>query len=715
MGKARGDRLSIRGRLGLVALLFLAPLALMTGLFGWRAWRDLDQANRELQGTAYLAQIWPAMAAPDRDLGPSQPAFDQAFGTAEAAGAFLRASAVDTRFKAGSTLIADVADGSRLTLDPELSSYHLMDAVTARLPALLNAATELSEAAQIRDLNQPARLAVALDHLQSASDQAEAALEAAAKAERTGITHSVLRPHQTGLDQAAKDLLARGQAVESGGDPNAVTGARMGLQRQIDSAWRAAFGELDRLIAARQTALAWRLAGVAAVLSLLTGLALFVAIRAGALLAQRTESLADLTERLASDELGLETPFVADRAETGRLARALAILGRRLADRDQARQASGEQRQDLEARLAEALTALNDMQAERRRVIETLSGALTRLADGDLAVALSGEPQGDFDRVREDFNAVVAVLREVIQGLAAELDQVRRSAAEAGEAGEDLARRQGARGGQVDQAAAGLVDLGQALDRATGGARAVVDQVGAARSEAEAGGEVLGRAMAAMGEIERSAHQVAEVAELIDQIAFQTNLLALNAGVEAARAGDAGRGFAVVAQEVRALAQRAAEAGRSIKALMAASATQTGAGVTLVGQTGQVLERITDRVAQIDTLIGEITQANSDQSASLSQLAGALERLTQSERLDVSSLEAARAALDRLNAAAGELSQEISGFHLGGARRTERIAPALSPSPQPVRPASVVDLRAVRGGVRRSGPPTAFGRGSDEA
>jgi methyl-accepting chemotaxis protein len=186
-----------------------------------------------------------------------------------------------------------------------------------------------------------------------------------------------------------------------------------------------------------------------------------------------------------------------------------------------------------------------------------------------------------------------------------------------------------------------------------------------------------------MSGIEQSSRQIGQIIGVIDEIAFQTNLLALNAGVEAARAGDAGRGFAVVAQEVRALAQRSAEAAKEIKGLISSSAQQVASGVSLVGETGAVLEKIVVQVAEINAVVGEIAASAQEQATGLNQVNTAVNQMDQVTQQNAAMVEESTAASHALAHEADALSKLVGRFRTDIETAHAPVAVKAPPRPAP--------------------------------
>ena len=302
---------------------------------------------------------------------------------------------------------------------------------------------------------------------------------------------------------------------------------------------------------------------------------------------------------------------------------------------------------------------------QQAAAVAALGAALSKLAAGDLSARVEGVLSPEFESLKIDFDQAAAALDKAMSAVSRGASSIRSGTDDIARAADDMAQRTEQQASTLQQTAAAVEQLTATVARTAKGAKQVSARVGEAAADAQASGDVVTRAAEAMTQIESSSAKVSQILGVIDEIAFQTNLLALNAGVEAARAGDAGRGFAVVAQEVRALAQRSADAAKEIKTLIADSSRQVGAGVDLVGQTGEALRGIVDKVGAIDTLVDEIAASANEQASALGQVNVAVNQLDQVTQRNSAMVQQSTQATHALRAEAADLSNHVSGFRTG--------------------------------------------------
>ena len=375
----------------------------------------------------------------------------------------------------------------------------------------------------------------------------------------------------------------------------------------------------------------------------------------------------DLTAQVSGlgrgDELGAMAKAVQVFKDNGLRARALETEAEQMrAEADSERGRTEAERRKIEA--------------EQSMVVATLASNLGRLSQGDLTCRIVEEFNGQYRQIKDDFNTTVESLRDAMTAIAGATGGIRGGSEEIASASSDLSRRTEQQAASLEETAAALDQITATVKKSAEGARQVSSAASAAKTDAERSEAVMKDAVAAMDEISESSGQIGQIIGVIDEIAFQTNLLALNAGVEAARAGEAGKGFAVVAQEVRALAQRSADAAKEIKTLIASSSSQVDRGVALVAQTGAALKTIAVKVSEIDQLISEIAESSQQQATGLNEVNVAVNQMDQVTQQNAAMVEQATAAAASLRGEAGELERLVARFDTGRSPGVSRVSRA---------------------------------------
>lgn len=358
-------------------------------------------------------------------------------------------------------------------------------------------------------------------------------------------------------------------------------------------------------------------------------------------------------EGLAAGDLATAIPHVDYQDCVGRMSRSMLIF------RDNAKA-----REDADA-------ALQD-------VIGEVTAALGHLRDGDLgySIRINAALSEKANAISHAFNDATTELAAILAKVADTAGNVLNGATEIRSASDDLAARTEQQAANLRDSAIAMAEVTQMVQQTAANAGEVGNQVAEAHGAATDGGKVVQRAVDAMHAIQKSASEITNIIDVIDGIAFQTNLLALNAGVEAARAGDAGKGFAVVANEVRALAQRSADAAKDIKELISASTASVADGVALVDETGTVLLTIGDRVAAVNARIAEISASVQVQASRLQQVNVAVGEMDKMTQQNAAMVEQSTAASRSLADEANDLATVVQRFSAkdGGAMTRQAVS-----------------------------------------
>lgn len=292
---------------------------------------------------------------------------------------------------------------------------------------------------------------------------------------------------------------------------------------------------------------------------------------------------------------------------------------------------------------------------------------IEHISKGDLTRRVLSQdtaPAGDLflslRRMQDTLTKTLAVVRNG-------LGEIQAGAQEIAQSNSHISGRTEDQAASLQQTAASMEQLAGTVRQNADNAHQANQLASTASDVAHRGGQAVHEVVTTMQGISASSSKISDIVGVIDSIAFQTNILALNAAVEAARAGEQGKGFAVVAAEVRALAQRSAQAAREITALIEDSVRKVHEGSSQVERAGSTMQEIVDSVRRVTDIMGEITAATIEQSSGIDQINRAVSQMDETTQYNSQLIEQAARTASALTEQVAHVTQALLSYRLAGA------------------------------------------------
>ncbi len=331
---------------------------------------------------------------------------------------------------------------------------------------------------------------------------------------------------------------------------------------------------------------------------------------------------------------------------------------------------------DQQDELGQIAASLDEFAETLEVAINEINQVMGSISRGDFTENVTGNHQGRLDDLKQNINSSIKLLSHAIYRAVTASEEVKSGASELTNSSQSLSDGTTTQAASLQEIASSMDELKHKTKGNSDNSSAAQNLTGETLDVVLIGNKQMEEMQIAMKNINETSSKVSKVIKAIDEIAFQTNLLALNAAVEAARAGKYGKGFAVVAEEVRALAERSAQAAKETTSLITNSIKEVEVGVKSTDETAEVLESITSSVEKVNAFVSEIAVASREQTDGISDINRELDQVSRVIQQSSAIAEETASTSELLSQQSNQLKILMDRFRLNKANAREQ-----APSP----------------------------------